>query len=187
MEQEKRPYYYCVDDIQRVHKVKAETMGDKNLFVITTGELKGKMISGDFLYKEEEQAHHEIADRHTRLHKAFKTLDLIACLSINKEPSRKMVGYGHQELENLAKEDKKEYKGWVKTLELSYEEINKEKPDLEKLARTLKNANLIKKALENPLAIEFIEIMAKEAQLNKSRNLNQSAPSAPSAQAPSLL
>jgi hypothetical protein len=62
-----------------------------------------------------------------------------------------MEGYSILELENLAKEDKKNYKGWVKNLELSYEEINKEKPDLEKLARTLKNANLVKKALENPL------------------------------------
>jgi hypothetical protein len=164
---DKKSYYYCVDDIQRIHQIKADTMGDKNLFVIVSGELKGKMISGDFLYEAEDKAHQEVADRHSRLHKAFKNLDLIACLSINKEPSRKMEGYSILELENLAKEDKKNYKGWVKNLELSYEEINKEKPDLEKLARTLKNANLVKKALENPLAIEFIEIMAKEAQLSK--------------------
>jgi hypothetical protein len=164
-----KEHYYCVDDIQRIHKIVVDPIGDTKLNIIVSGELKGKIISKDFLYLEEEQAHEEVSDRHTRLHKAFKNFDLITCLSINKEPSRKMEGYSRAELDKLAHEDKTNYKGWIKNLERSYEEINNEKPDLEKLSRTLKNANLVKKALENPLAIDFIEIMAKEAQLNKTR------------------
>lgn len=163
--------YYCVDDIQRIHKVKTDTLGNRNLYVITSGELKRKMISGDFLYDSEDLAHKEVADRHSRLHNALKNLDLIACLSINKEPSRKMEGFSRQDLEKLAIEDKNNYKGWIKKLEKSYEEINKEKPDLEKLAKTLKNANLVKQALENPLAIDFIEIMSREAQFTKRKTV----------------
>lgn len=163
--------YYCVDDLQRIHQVNTDTLGNRNLHVIVSGELKGKMMSGDFLYEHEQLAHKEIADRHSRLHQSFKSLDLVACLSINKEPSRKLEGFSRLELIELAEEDKTNYKGWIKNLERSYEEINNEKPDLDKLAKTLKNANLVKKALENPLAIDFIEIMAKEAVLNKRKLL----------------
>jgi hypothetical protein len=163
--------HYCVDDIQRIHKVKIESMGVKNLYVVKAGELKGKMISGDFLYEEESQAHNEVSDRHTRLHKAFKSLDLLSCLSINKEPSRKMEGFSREDLEKFSQEDKSNYKTWLKNLKINYEEINNEKPDLEKLSKTLKNANLVKKALENPLALDFIEIMSREATIEKRKSL----------------
>lgn len=158
---------YCVDDIQRVHKVEVQLI--HNHYEILNGELVGKLVSKDFIYSTKENADLEIAQRHSKLNKAFKSFDLLACLSINKEPSRIMEGFNRLELENLAHEDKKNYKGWIKTLERNYEEINHEKPDLEKLSKTLKNANLVKKALENPLAIDFIEIMAKEAQIKKVR------------------
>jgi hypothetical protein len=161
------PHFYIVDDLQQVQKIK--TKEEANHHLILNGELSGIRISKNFVYKTEKQAHQEVADRHTRLNKAFKTLDLVSCLSINKEPSRKLEGLSLEELKVLAKKDKEDYIGWLKKLEKNYEEINNEKPDLEKLAKTLKNAHLVQKALEDPLAIDFIEIMSKEAQIKKSR------------------
>jgi hypothetical protein len=181
--------YYYVDDIQRIHEIDVkETKNTKSgisdqspvapdspdspkTYEIASGDNKGKQISQDFLYTNQQDAHEEISDRHSRLHKAFKNINLIACLSINKEPSRKMEGLNRLELEKAAQKDEEDYKGWIKNLKKSYQEINNEKPDLEKLSKTLKNANLVKKALENPLAIDFIEIMAKEAQINKGKAL----------------
>jgi hypothetical protein len=159
---------YCIDELQRLHRVTAKKVD--NTWVIEEGELKGVSISDDFLYANEDAAHLEIADRHIRLNKAFKSFDLVGCLSINKEPARKMEGHSLKSLEALAAQDKKDYKNWIKKLEKSWEEINHERPDLEKLAKTLRNANLIQNALQNPLAIDFIEIMSREAQLQK---LNQ--------------
>jgi chromosome segregation ATPase len=159
---------YCLNELQQIVEVEAKKIDEKR-WEILTGELTGIVISKDFFYSNKEKANAEIADRHHRLHEAFKGLDLLKCLSINKEPHRKMEGKSKLELEALALEDRKSYKNWLSGLEKGWEEINHERPDLEKLSKTLKNANLIQRALENPLAIEFIEIMAKEAQIRKAR------------------
>jgi len=159
---------FCLNELQQIVEVQVKEDKDKQgVWVIQDGDLKGNKISQDFFYQDAEQANQEIAERHQRLHKAFKNLDLLSCLSINKEPSRKLLGLSKSDLDKLAAQDKKDYKRWLTSLEKGWEEINHERPDLEKLSKTLKNANLIQKALESPLAIEFIEIMSREAKIKK--------------------
>lgn len=169
------PKGYCLNELQQIVEAEVtQSVEDSKVWVIKDGSLKGLKISKDFLYEEKSQAVTEIEGRHQRLNKAFKSLDLLRCLSINKEPARKLQGYSQKELDAIELKDKKSYKSWLDGLEKGWEEINHERPDLEKLAKTLKNANLIQKALKNPLAIEFIEIMSKEAKLIKAgKKLNE--------------
>jgi hypothetical protein len=158
---------YCLNELQQIVEITATE--DQGTLKIVSGELHGKKIAKEFFYENKDDANKEIAERHSRLHEAFKNLDLVACLSINKEPKRKLDGLNRQELQDAATKDKKSYKNWLDKLQKSWEEINHERPDLEKLAKTLRNANLIQKALENPLAVDFIEIMAKEAKIKKAK------------------
>jgi hypothetical protein len=161
---------YCLDETQEIHQVEAAKAG--NLWAILNGpdHLVGKTLAAEFLHKSEEKAREEIEDRHRRLNLAFKSADLVGCLSIHKEGERKLLGAGKEDLERLAKEDKDHYRGWLENLEKSWTKANHEAPDLEKLAKTLRNHALIKEALSEPLAIDFIEIMAKEAKIRKSLN-----------------
>jgi hypothetical protein len=159
---------YCLNELQQIVEVNViQNKENPNVWDIKTGALGGLKISKEFLYEDESQARTEIELRHQRLNKAFKSLDLLKCLSINKEPARKLQGYSQDELNTIELKDRKSYKNWLNGLEKGWEEINHERPDLDKLSKTLKNANLIQKALKNPLAIEFIEIMSKEAKLKK--------------------
>ena len=160
--------YWIVDDIQRVVNIDScEMVEGTKLKVLSPRSHAGMVFSTEFVYTEEAAADQEISDRHTRLNNAFRNRDLLACLSINKEPERKTHGASADDLKAQAHEDKEGYKNWVTTLKKEWEAINHEKADLGKLSQTLRNARLIQDALANPLAIDFTEIMAREATLKK--------------------
>jgi len=166
-----QPPFFIVDDVQQIHQI--PEMGDWSLaddiLHIHSGPLGGQKYHSDFVHPSEEAAKTEITNRHTRLNRAFSALDLLGCLSINKEPQRRTLGLSWQDLVQEAKKDKEQYQSWLQNLEQQWEKINHEKPDLGKLANTLKNAALIQQALQNPLAIDFIEIMSREDKLKKAK------------------
>lgn len=162
----KKPW--IVDDVQRTVEVGGfEVLEDGKIEIKLPKTHAGQIYAPEFVYATEEEAGMEIADRHTRLNQAFKSGDLLACLSINKEPSRKAEGATAKELAAQAVEDKSSYHRWVDHLKKDWEAINHEKADLQKLAQTLRNAQLIQDALSDPLAVDFTEIMAREARLKK--------------------
>lgn len=155
---------WIVDDIQRVVNVENfEVRADGKIHILQPRSHAGMDFAPEFVYASEEDACQEVHNRHVRLNKAFSNRDLLACLSINKEPERKSQGATDRDLSLQAKEDKESYRLWVATLKKEWEQINHEKADLQKLSQTLRNARLIKDALSNPLAIDFTEIMAREA------------------------
>jgi hypothetical protein len=162
---------WIVDDVQQIVNVKSceiipSPPGAEQKLVINAPESHSGMIfSTEFVYTSEDAAEREVADRHTRLNQAFSKRDLLACLSINKEPGRKTGGATAKDLVNMAEHDKESYHRWVSNLTKEWEAINHEKADLQKLSQTLRNARLIQDALANPLAIDFTEIMAREAVL----------------------
>jgi len=164
---------YCLDETQAL--VEIEAYKDKNSWIISEAQdasLLGKRLAEEFFHKTTDAAVAEVEDRHRRLNIAFKSLDLVGCLSIHKESERKFQGRTKEELKQLAKDDKEHYREWLENLEKSWTKINKGQPDLEKLAKTLRNHALVQEALSEPLAIDFIEIMAEEARIKKSREKN---------------
>lgn len=167
---------WIVDDVQRVVCSENHTETNGNFVIEEPPSHIGQTYSPDFVYLSEEDADSEVADRHMRLNKAFRTRDLLACLSINKEPERKSRGACKRDLTTLARGDKDDYHNWIETLKRSWEEVNGEAPDIAKLAKTLRNAQLIKEALSNPLAPDFTEIMVRENALQRSKDDPSSDP-----------
>jgi hypothetical protein len=174
---------FIVDDLQRVIEVTGATFPEEKApFQLAYKEIKkpshqGQRYHPSFIYKTEEEAMGEITDRHKRLSEALTKRDMVGCLSINKEPYRKSLGFSKKELEDAANQDKARYKEWVESLELRYREIHKENPDHIKLAKTLKMASAISNALQEPLALDFIEIMDRMARIEKAKEKSKEEPS----------
>lgn len=159
---------FIVDDIQQVIDVdghlEVQEPGSPLLAVKRSHPTHGGQIYHQaFIYATSDDADKEIADRHRRLNEAFTKRNLLLCLSINKEPARKAAGASPETLEKFVEQDQQDYKKWHDELFSQWEEVNGEKPDPLKLARTLRNAKIIEHALENPQAADFTEIMAREA------------------------
>lgn len=160
---------WIVDDVQRVVEITdhQETNGSENPKVQINGPRShaGQIYAKEFCYASGEAADAEVADRHTRLNKALLCRDLLLCLSIQKEPNRKSQGATANELKAFEAQDKTDYKNWVDTLKRKWEEIHHEQPEIKKLVKTLRTAQIIQEALKEDLAVEFIEIMAREGAL----------------------
>lgn len=177
MKMQLEPESWIVDDIQRVVNVEKTTvLEDGKIRVDAPRTHKGMIFSPEFVYPDETSANQEVRDRHTRLNKAFIERDLLACLSINKETQRKTTGLTADELQKEAVNDKKDYNSWLETIKHDWEQINHEKPDLQRIVLILRNSKLIADALANPLAIDFIEIMAREERTKVKEPENRQTP-----------
>lgn len=173
---------FIVDDLQRIVEVTGEVFPEEKApFTLAYQEIskpshRGQRYHPSFIYKTKDEAIGEISDRHKRLSEAVNRRDMLGALSINKEPFRKSLGFSKTELESAAQQDKARYKEWVQTLEKKYREIHREDPDHLKLAKTLKMASAIGTALEEPLAIDFIEVMDQLARIERAKNRTQNSP-----------
>lgn len=173
---------FIVDDLQQIVEVTGELFPEeKQPFTLAYKEIskpshRGQRYHPSFVYKTKDEAIGEISDRHKRLSEAVNRRDMVGALSVNKEPFRKSLGFSKKELEAAAQQDQARYKEWVNTLERRYKEVHKEAPDHIKLAKTLKMAAAIENALEEPLALDFIEIMDQLARIERAKTKNQTQP-----------
>lgn len=152
------------------HNKKRDIQNDTRLLV-KTKEGKTYHIHPNYVHQSEEQAHQEVELWHTRLHKALLKRDLIGCLSIQKEPERKInLSLSPQELEGWKVKDRNNYKLWREQLESRWTTIHEGKLDPEILIRTLRKSLVINDALKNPLSAEFIEIVAGELRLESNKD-----------------
>lgn len=159
---------FIVDDLKQVVEVKVGATCDpqKPLVEVTTKEGVTYKIHPSFIHKEAEAAHQEVAQWHTRLHQALIKKDLVGCLSIQKEAERKIqFSLSPEELEQYALEDKRNYHQWRETVVNRWAAVNDGKRDVENLIKTLRRGVVIRDALNEPLAQDFIEIAAREFKL----------------------